>query len=397
MRFSDATVRAVNGLTSRWCTATDGGAVLSAPGVWPLLAFLAYGADGLTREELAGALGVPADRAAAAAGELLAALDSVDGLEYALGLWTRHTLRPRPEWVAKLPVGTHGTLGGNPGADRAELDAWAAGRTGGLVDAMPVELTPLTELVLASALVLRTAWEEPFEGACGPWLGKSDRAGLTRTTEGLACLSVARTPAGKVTRVVVRGENGVDVHLLLGDEAMTPGYVLGSGVDCLLGTLVPTPGERLKAGAAGPGLEVSRRRTARPETPGVTLETVEFAVASRHDLLAERELFGLSCATDPDWGGFPGISAEPLAVGSAGQGVTAVFGADGFRAAAVTAVGMMWLGGPDDELPHESVRARVRLDRPFGFLAVHRETRLALVAGWVTDPRPFDEGEYAYG
>jgi hypothetical protein len=33
-------------------------------------------------------------------------------------------------------------------------------------------------------------------------------------------------------------------------------------------------------------------------------------------------------------------------------------------------------------------------DRPFGFLALHRHTRLVLAAGWVTDPEPFREDEY---
>jgi hypothetical protein len=31
---------------------------------------------------------------------------------------------------------------------------------------------------------------------------------------------------------------------------------------------------------------------------------------------------------------------------------------------------------------------RLDVDRPFGFLAVHRDTGLVLVAGWVTDPTP---------
>lgn len=124
---------------------------------------------------------------------------------------------------------------------------------------------------------------------------------------------------------------------------------------------------------------------------------MEFILDARHNLLAHPELFGLSCATDPAWGGFPGISAAPLGVGSAGQSATAAFSAEGFRAAAVTAAGIAWMGSPGGESPYETTKAYVRIDRPFGFLAVHRETRLALVAGWVTEPRPFDEDEYSHG
>lgn len=243
----------VHRLTARWAADVEDATVFSAVGVWPLLAFLADGAAELTREELAEALGVPAGEAAYMARELLETLESMDGLDSALGLWTRETLEPRKEWLAGLPTEAHGVLSGDLGADQKSLDAWAASRTGGLVDAMPVELTPLTELVLASALVLRTTWEVPFVGDYGHWLGGVDRAGLSRTTEGLDDLAVARIPAGKVTRVVVRGDNGVDVHLLLGEEEMAAGQVLGAGLDCLDGSLKATAGERLKKGDAGPG------------------------------------------------------------------------------------------------------------------------------------------------
>jgi hypothetical protein len=38
--------------------------------------------------------------------------------------------------------------------------------------------------------------------------------------------------------------------------------------------------------------------------------------------------------------------------------------------------------------PYETTVVRAVFDRPFGFLAVHRETRLVLAAGWVTEPEP---------
>ncbi|MER6926241.1 proteinase inhibitor I4 serpin, partial [Streptomyces spiralis] len=47
MQVSEATVRAVNGLTARWADSagdSDRGTVFSAAGVWPPLAFLADGA-----------------------------------------------------------------------------------------------------------------------------------------------------------------------------------------------------------------------------------------------------------------------------------------------------------------------------------------------------------------
>jgi hypothetical protein len=57
----------------------------------------------------------------------------------------------------------------------------------------------------------------------------------------------------------------------------------------------------------------------------------------------------------------------------------------------------MWLGWEDRPEPqYETTRADAVFDRPFGFLAVHRETSLVLTAGWVADPKPFPEDEDAY-
>lgn len=95
MRSTNATIRAVNGLTSRWAGAAPTGTVFSAAGVWPLLGFLADGAGGAARAELAEAVGVPAEHAAFAARELLDAMAGIRGLDSALGLWTKRTLELR--------------------------------------------------------------------------------------------------------------------------------------------------------------------------------------------------------------------------------------------------------------------------------------------------------------
>lgn len=129
MPVTNTTVRAANGLTARWAGATEGGTVFSAPGVWPLLAFLADGATGAAREELAEALGVSARQVADAARELLAAMAHIRGLDSAVGLWTERTLEPRKEWEAGLSAGTRGVLTGDTAADQESLDAWAAKRT----------------------------------------------------------------------------------------------------------------------------------------------------------------------------------------------------------------------------------------------------------------------------
>ncbi|MFC7305077.1 serpin family protein [Streptomyces monticola] len=391
-----ATVRAVNSLTARWAGFCEGGTVFAAAGIWPLLGFLADGADEAVRRELVDALGLPPDKASRAARGLLAALDAMEGVEAALGLWTHDELPLREAWSAKLPQEAHARLSGDLRADTAALDRWAAERTDGLIDTMPVDLGPETWLVLASALVLRTEWERPFEDtplqvASGPWQGRSI-AGLTRSGTDLDSVALATTPDGAVTRLLVRGDNGIDVHLLLGDDQLSSGQVLGAGIGMLGGTLRLVPGDSLAVGTAGPGLLVTEELTLRPQPRTLTVGTPRFTVGAEHDLLAHAGVFGLHTATDGAPQHFQGVSPAPLALRSARQTATATFSATGFKAAAVTALGIDYMGKPP-EPRHTSTVLRVLFDRPFGFLAVHRTTRLVLAAGRVEDPEPYREDE----
>ncbi|MEU3978631.1 serpin family protein [Streptomyces sp. NPDC026672] len=395
MQVAHRTVAAVNGLTARWAGTAAGSTVFSAAGVWPLLGFLADGADGRARAELAAALGLPADEAADAARELLDALESMPGMAAALGLWTEGTLELREPWLKGLPAQAHGVLTKDLDACRRALDGWAHHRTGGLVERLPVALTEGALLLLASAFALHTDWPRPFTEVmrrpdAGPWRGRAllglhrrgvrpDRAGVTSTRD------------GRVTVLKVPGDNGLDVHLLLGDEHMTPGQVLGAGVGVLERGLAVTSGCRLPYGTAGPGLSVTREPTDTPQPLALDMTTVAFDVRADHDLLALHGLFGLTSARDARQGHFPGVTPAPLAIGAAGQSAVARFGALGFRAAAVTAV-MAAPGGVPPQPRYETTVVRAVFDRPFGFLAVHRETRLALTAGWVAEPAAYGAG-----
>ncbi|MGW1776134.1 serpin family protein [Streptomyces sp. NPDC002104] len=390
----NSTVEAVNRLTARWAARSAdadaaGGTVFTAAGLWPLLALLADGADGPARTELEQALGLPADTAAEAARELLTALDGVRGLRAATGLWARRDLPLEAAWAARLPAGTRAALSGDEDADRKALDSWAAERTGGLVERMPAEVGPEVALVLASALALHLTWEQPFserrtQPAHGPWRGRRLR-GLTVSHAFPERIRVARGPAGPVTLLRVPGAPGAlgaDVHLLLGEAGASPGDVLATGIAEVGGALGSATAAELPDGAAGPGLSLSTVDSTSP-APVVRIGTVAFGIRAEHDLLRQAELFGLtSAAARP--GHFPGISAVPLAVGSARQSAVARFHAEGFEAAAVTAVAMF--RGAARVRSYRVRQAGFDVDRPFGFLAVDRRSGLVLFAGWVTDP-----------
>ncbi|GAA2783004.1 serpin family protein [Streptomyces showdoensis] len=383
------TVRAVNRLTARWAGAVPAGAgtVLSAAGVWPLLAHLAEGATGAARSELAEALGLPADEAAGAARELAAGLAGIPGVASATGLWARAGLRLRDSWVAGLPDATLGRLTGDGAVDRKALDAWAAARTDGLIPALPVTVDEEALLVLASAQVVRTTWLQPFwqrrgRGRVGPWAGLAYPS-LHRSSSLLDQVGVADTAAGPLTVLRVLGDTGVDVHLLLGPEEAASGEVLRAGLDVLAGGRPVVTGERLPLGEPGPGLTVETVRSTGRE-PRLAVSTPGFSLAAGHDLLAHREVFGLTAASDDGDGHFPGVSAEPLAIGQGRQTATAEFGAEGFLAASATVSGAM--GGAAPATPYRVRLVRLAVDRPFGFLAVHRDSRLVLTAGWVARP-----------
>ncbi|MFD9035703.1 serpin family protein [Streptomyces sp. NPDC059567] len=395
------TVRAVNRLTSRWAgTLGTGGGVLSAAGVWPLLAFLADGAEGPAREELEDALGIRAGKAAEAARGLLGALGAMRGSAAAVGLWTRPEVELRERWVSGLPQATLGRLTGDEGADRAALDTWAKERTGGLIPTMPVTLDEETRLVLAAAQAVRTRWLQPFDDGelapeSGPWAGRCLN-GLRRHTSLLDRVGVARTASGPLTVLKVLGDTGVDVHLLLGEEETGPGAVLRAGIDVLSGASKAVPGDLLPLGEQGPGLNVRNARSY-DRAPTLRVTTSPFSLTADHDLLKSAELFGLTSATDRRHGHFPGISEFPLAIADARQSAVARFDAKGFEAASVSAMGAC-AGGAAAPPPYLVRRIDVDFDRPFGFLTVHRTSRLVLTAGWVAEPvdhvfEEFDETE----
>ncbi|MGW1345056.1 serpin family protein [Kribbella sp. NPDC002412] len=377
-------VRAVNDLTARWARELpQGNTVVSGLGLWPLLAILATAADEPGRAELAAAAGVDASAGSQQALELVRAIDGSDDLHAALGVWVSEQLKLAESFDSVMPAPLVGALTGNASVDKPKLDAWAAEHTNNLIREMPIEVTPDLMLVLASALSLKTTWVTPFKEMVrrfydGPWSGGSWHW-LERVDDDLDAVRRYED----LTVITVTGDADVDVLLGVGQAGAEQADVLtallqaqGEGV----------PGSRLidqgePGGEVAPGVKVGQTTAPRPD---LKLSLPSFNVETEHDLLELRELFGLSAVTtDPGGHGhFSAISPTPLAVGQAKQKVLARFFATGFEAAAVTAVGLMRTAMPTNQ----ARRLEVTLDRPFGFVAVLRESRLPIVAGWVETP-----------
>lgn len=371
-------VDAANHLTRRWCEAgADGDFVLSGAGLWPLLGLMASAAGGPARAELEAAIGMPGSTAHSAALRLMETMDDAVDLSAALGVWVNRNLPLNDEWLSGLPVGTVDLL-----TDQVTLDAWADQHTGGLIKKFPLRIDPSTLLVLATALVARTTWRESFHETAmtpgtGPWQGPAVAA-LSRTTSSLTDAAILDGPQ-PVTRIVVRGTADVDIHLLQGPA--TPAHVLATGLDALAGVIEVRT--QLPVGTDGPGLAV-RKETSLRNRPQLRLQLPPFDIRSNHDLCATHlsPIFGLTAAQTSGHH-FPGISPRPLAISQGAQDVLARFTRDGFEAAAVTAFLMAPGGMPPPPTEHRVTVCTATFDRPFGFLAVHRPTGLAIVAGWI--------------
>jgi hypothetical protein len=393
-------VVAVNGLSAKWARHefTGESTVIAGAGVWPLLAILAASASGAALTELEAAAGVSGDDGFEAAQAVLRLLSRSPAVSLALGTWVRAGLPVFAEWQQAMPRGTWGQFLGDE-RDRKRLDRWAYQQTRGLIPRMPIAIGPETLILIAAACLVRTPWlvrfeVEPFElhAKSGPWADRSNIPVLWRESSDLDDLLIAdRYGDGQLTLVEVRGKNGISVFLITADEAARAGDVVADAISVIGDPSLCRKGSSLGAGDSAPGVNVELVLSETPK-PTLSLTTVPFQLDASHDLLQHAALFGLVSATDSSHDHFPRISPVPLAVSQAKQTVTAAFSPDGFEAAAVTVVEVM-IGAKVPWPKDHRLNIEVRFDRPFGFVAVHRPSRLVLIAGWVSDPQLITPGD----
>ncbi|MBX9246546.1 hypothetical protein ICW40_17280 [Actinotalea ferrariae] len=348
----------------------SGHAVGSPLGLWVLLATVAPAAGGAARAEIEDVLGTTADDAAARAAELVASPHPAVAAAVAVWAEPRYLAPAFRRWADGLGGGVE--TGPVPTPEQA--DAWACGRTRGLVPNFPVQLTPATAVVLASALATDIAWTEPFDETAPSALGGAfgdvattalaapagHRRFLARTTAAADVGVHVATSHDGLHVISVVADHGVEsaaVHAAAGEVAH---LVTGHGGGAVVLRLADLP---LGTGPAWTVTEAPERVAG-----GAPVEVVDAVLPAWR------------ASTDVDLSGAPGVraafetlerflrpDARPAAF-EARQVAVASYRKDGFEAAAVTAIAMRaGAAAPVEALVR---RATIRFDRPYAVLAV---------------------------
>lgn len=382
-------VAAANELTRRWLISrAEVPAVASGFGIWPLLAMLATGAGGRTRRELLNAAGLDRDAASRVPAALIRAARTSPSIRLAVAAWAGKRVTLDPEWAAGLPMDAVGSLTGDRAADEGALDAWASRNTDGRIERMPISLSDQTDLVLASALVLRTKWITPFHEqrapfASGPWTEPGRCQVLTATLRE----DVLRV-ADDATVLTVPGDGGIDFLLGLGRDGLAPRKVMARLLDAAGKPAWGRSATQLAPGARAVGVEVREYEAATPQTtPEIDVRTVAFRLSDDLNLIEDAAVLGIKHASTTR-ADFSGLAAQKVKISQARQSCVAEFDAEGFEAAVVTAFGMdIYTGAPMQPIQtYRHVAVTATFDRPFAYLARHRPSGLILVGGWVAEP-----------
>jgi hypothetical protein len=354
-------------------TAPEGHSVFSPLGAWLVYALIADAAEGDVRAGLEEQLGCPADEAARRARVLLD--DPHPAVHAAAALWAQQAwLTDRfGTWAGQMAEVVES--GGIP--DQAVVDAWAARHTNGMIEEFPFDIEPLTAAVLASALACEVTWVEPFD-AVGPEL----LGGLfgDRVDEALQSQPYHRTvildtsEAGLVGVHAADSVEGVTVVSVIAEADIEAGAVHRAalaaaaylGGDHTAGTAVDVFDLPL---GDGPAWTVTERTIQSSDSPGPLSRS--WSVLPAWEAASDFSLEGTPGFTQAALvlEAFLKLEWRPAEV-EGRQHAVASYSRTGFKAAAVSAMGMRvgaaW-SEPEEALLREVV---VKFNHPYAVAAV---------------------------
>ncbi len=376
---------------------TAGGHGVSSPlGAWLLLALVgpaATGEQGIVIESL---LGTDVVDAAQRADSLLADPPAVVGAAAAVWARSQFLTAEAEVWLTDLP----GPVEQGDVPDQASADEWARRHTHGLIDRFPIALDPLTALVLASALVTRVSWEEPFDVVAssemgGPW---PERVNSALSAPPRHERFLAASAAGDVAVHAARSTDGLLVVSVIAAPNVNAGAVLVAAHEVAAALVERDASARrslfdLPLGD-GHSWTIIERVVERPASGPDRVEYVRSLVLpawdarSEHDLLSADVGFAEAAAVlerfaDPAFAPFT-FDARQVAMAS--------YTRLGFEAAAVTAIGMRAGSAAPQRRTVTERLADIRFAHPYAVVAVVEPAASTTWAGvpvfsaWVADP-----------
>jgi hypothetical protein len=386
--------------------------VVSALGAWMLVALCAPLANDEARTELTEVLGADPLEAAKFAAGLLSEPHPL--VAAGAGLWMVPSVStPATErWQAGLPeVVTSGDI-----PTQEALDAWAAGRSLGLIEHFPLEVTPDLVCLLATALAAKVSWEVPFdvvdatELALSPWA--TDVQWVLR--------SPRRDPRHRQYIADTQRAGTVGVHLTGARGGLVVGSVIAIDQEVPASEVLAVAQTIVSAEARAPHSVAARSLFDLPLGDGAIWTITEEAAETKSPDGREEEV----AAVLPAWSaettvalnheelGYPAAARAikaaldlPGLIYEAKQTTLARCSAVGFEAAAITRL-VMRSSRPRTRPGHRR-EATLRFGHPFAVVAVacddHRTasstgTRslwhgLPVFSAWVSEPAEAESAE----
>ncbi|MFE6160879.1 serpin family protein [Streptomyces sp. NPDC056486] len=353
---------AIRGLADRWLPllaspgkeqGSDAGAgdfVCSPAGLWLALAAVAVGAREETAGELRELLGVAGEEAAGVVSGAARVLAGTDAMAVATRVWSRVPVYRA--YREALPDVGFGPM------DPDGIDAWVREATDGLIERLPVVITPDVLLVLVNALALKARWEIPFEGAGTRDQDFTDALGLRHrvpTMHRPVPLNCAWTVGGaSVVELKCRAQGGREparVRFVLGEPGAGAAEVL---------PLAWAPEGRWT------GIDAEQINMALPR----------LSLRTRIDATEQLAELGVRWAMS-EGADFSGMSPERLAISQVVQEAVVKVAEEGVEAAAVTAVPM----APGGAYVPRRIEW-IAFNRPFGVVVLDGAGEVPLFAAW---------------
>jgi hypothetical protein len=375
--------------------------VASPLGAWLLVALAGPLADGDANRALAEVLGATTADAAAFASELLDAPEGAVGL--AVGLW--NTPRPATPAFARWRAGLPASVESGDVPTQAALDAWAERRTLGIVKQFPIEIGPLTELILASALATRVRWITPFKPAPGTQLGATSQWSALSTVMSSTARRGHRygirdtDRAGRVATHSAGSNEGLLVTSVIAERDVDPADVLAAAHSVARAEVPRSDGPpdgvsrvTLDQLALGEGelWTVTEDDLRAPDTDRYEAVLPAWSADSLHKLAEDATGIPLAAATLAKALGFTDWDFQ------AAQRAKARYTPFGFEAAAVTAVAVAGLAL---QSVNRVRTCRIRFCHPYAVVATAIQPGsawhgLPVFSAWVADPEEadFDKG-----